>query len=190
MRNTHPLESTDSLPTSGAKFQSELHVVLVYENFEMGVEGKRIFDLIAKEAGGPDNAQLTVWRFDFFHSAELVHALSRQAEEADVIIVAPRDANQLPPQVKHWLESWPTHRRIEGGAVVAIFKPDEGIDARTSDAALLLWRAAERAGMNFFCRAADPKASVKRQVRTTPVTALLVSDHPAPAHERQWGVNE
>jgi len=146
--------------------------VLVYEDFEMGTEGKRVFDLLAKESGGEDAARLTVWRFDFFHTPQLTLALSRQAEEADVIIVAPRDPNCLPPQVKRWLEEWPPRRRRSTGALVSIF-PLNTASSRSSDAALLLWRAAERAGMEFFCRPGntpEERHSATRSASSAPPT--------------------
>ena len=133
-----------------------LKVVLVYEDFEMGTRGKHLFDLIAKEAGGAGAAQLMVWRFDSFHSAELTRAASRQAAAADVIIVAPRDPSHLPPPVQAWLEQWPLHRQLKPGALVAVFHPSVSSSVNFSDAALLLWRAAGRAQMDFICRKAGP----------------------------------
>lgn len=152
MKTGHHLEVAEALPTAFSGLQPQLKVVLVYEDFEMGVEGKRIFDLIAGEVGGIDAARLTVWRFDFFHSLELTDALSRQSEEADVIIVAPRDPHSLPPQVKRWLDHWSQHRKIASGALVSVFHPEAGPSVRGSNVALLLWRAANRAGMEFLCR--------------------------------------
>jgi hypothetical protein len=128
----------------------ELNVVLVYEAFQTGLQGKEVFDLIAKEAG--DNAaRLTVWRFDFFQSAEMTRAVTRQAEEADVIIVAPRNPDSLPPQVHAWLERWPLRRKAGSGALVALFERCAATAAKSSNVAFLLWRAAERAHMDYFC---------------------------------------
>jgi hypothetical protein len=130
----------------------ELKVALVYEDVEMGRQGKQVFDLIAREVGGQSAARLTVWRFDFLRSAELTGAVNRQAEEADVIIVAPRNPATLPAHVQAWLERWPLRRKQGTGALVALFDPSVDALANSSDAALLLWRAAERAGMEFFYR--------------------------------------
>ena len=140
----------------------ELKVVLVYEDVEMGQQGKQVFDLIAREAGGKSAARLTVWRFDFLRSAGLTLAVSRQAEEADVIIVAPRNPNALPPHVQAWLERWPLRRKHGTGALVALFDPNVNALANSSDAALLLWRAAERAGMEFFYRKHIPTGKKSR----------------------------
>lgn len=142
----------------------------------MGVQGKEAFDLIAKEAGGENAARLTVWRFDFFHSAALTDAVSRQAEEADVIIVAPRDPNHLPPQVKAWLEHWPTARRTETGMLIAVFHPSVAATAKSSNTALLLWRAASRAQMDFICRKATiPPAKAPKPEAKSPDSEAVPS---------------
>jgi len=177
---------------------SELHavaaqglfkVVLVYEDFEMATQGKAVYDLIAREAGGENAACLTVWRFDFFHSTELTRAVSRQAEEADVIIVAPRDPNALPPQVKTWLELWPQRRKQGLGALIAVFHPDAKTHARSSNVALLLWRAASRAGMDFFCRSGASNAIEHPITRTVSSEPFTITQTIRPPY-REWGVNE
>jgi hypothetical protein len=191
METAHEIELRENSPTAFSGFQPELNVVLVYEDFEMGMEGKKVFDMIAGEAGGADAARLTVWKFDFFHSPELTRALSLQAAEADVIIVAPRCANYLPPQVKNWLEEWPPRRRIPNGALVSLFHPEEAAASRTSEAALLLWRAAERAGMEFFCRTFSSKSDPAATTRSASSASYICDTKPSMVtHHRQWGVNE
>lgn len=197
MQTSFALQLDTMPPVAFSDHGSQLKVVLVYEDFEMGVQGKQVFDLLAKEAGEESAARLTVWRFDFFHSAELTQAVARQAEEADVIIVAPRDPDHLPPQVKAWLEQWPQLRKAETGALVAVFHPDvTDATARTSNAALLLWRAACRAQMDFICRkpgASTSGLNATESVTAAPPTAL---NHPItitynfPTPDSGWGINE
>ncbi len=188
MKNLRQLNLSEELPAAFSGFQPELKVVLVYEDYEMGIEGKWIFDRIVREVGEGDAARLTVWRFDFFYSPELTLALSRQAGEADVIIVAPRHPDRLPPQVHKWLENWPLHRRVASGAVVSVFHSAAGPVSRTSDAALSLWRAAERAGMDYFCRTGGYAAN--QPATQTANANSLVQPSSQMAHQRQWGVNE
>ncbi len=176
-----------------------LKVVLVYEDFEMGARGKNVFDLIAREAGGEGAAQLTVWRFDFFQSAELIHAVTCQTEVADVIIIAPREPNHLPSEVQSWIEQWPLRRKIKTGALVAVFHPEAGDYTKTSDAALLLWRAASRAGMEFFIHQVTPVTNRADATLSTNLTTRTVTPSPdavtfnafmLPDPRREWGLNE
>jgi hypothetical protein len=130
----------------------ELKVVVVYEEVQMGLQGKKISDLIAREAGRAA-AQLTVWRFDLIGSAGMTRAATRQAEEADVIIVAPRHPDTLPPQVCVWLDAWSAIRTPAHGALIALFDARTAVTSRRSTVAMLLRRAAHRAEMNyFFCK--------------------------------------
>lgn len=174
-----------------ARSGRELKVMLVYEDYGMGVQGKEIFDLIAKEAGGENAARLTVWRFDFFHPAELTRAVSRQAEEADVIIIAPRNPDILPPQVKAWLEQWPPRRKPGTGALIALFDPNVVGRAKSSDIALLLWRAAGRAGMDFFYRKPGmiEKTSDAAKIRAGAIS-LFAATNPVCALKQNWGLND
>jgi len=174
-----------------AKSGRELKVMLVYEDLGMGVQGKEIFDLIAKEAGGENAARLTVWRFDFFHSAELTRAVSRQAAEADVIIIAPRNPDILPPQVKAWLEQWPPRRKSGTGALIALFDPNVVGHAKSSDVALLLWRAAGRAEMDFFYRKPGMigRTSNAAKIRAGAIS-LFAATNPVCAIKQNWGLNE
>jgi hypothetical protein len=130
----------------------ELKAVVVYEEVRMGLQGKKISDLIARESGRT-TAELAVWHFDILGSPALPPAATRQAEEADVIIVAPRHPDTLPPQVCTWLESWPANRKPGHGALIALFDARTAVTSRRSSVARLLSRTAQRAEMNyFFCK--------------------------------------
>jgi hypothetical protein len=196
MQSPNEAPSNNTGRSAHADRSPQLNVVLVYEDLEMGVQGKGVFDLMAREAGGEGAARLTLWRFDFFTSAELTLAVSRQAEEADVIIIAPRNPHSLPPNVKSWLERWPQNRRREMGALVAVFHPAVSAIAESSNTALLLWRAASRAEMDFICR--TPTAHSANSVVSPAVTATTTtgSDPSAtftgdfPTGSTGWGLND
>ena len=158
MRSNLPIVSTDQPRTPPAERSSGFKVVLVYQDFEMGIRGKQFFNLIAKEAGMEREAQLTVWRFDFIWSESMAAELSLLAAEADVIIVAIRDLHCVPPQVRHWLERWTQGRKVPNGALVAVFDPEQGRHAKSSKVALLLRQAAQQSGMEFFCCVGDENA--------------------------------
>lgn len=156
MRTSRVSKAAKSHHRATSSSQPELKVTLVYEDIEMGLQGKRIFDLIAREAGGQSAARLSMWRFDFLGSPDLTSLVNRETEEADVIIIAPRDSTTLPAPVQSWLEHWPIRRQPGQGALIALFAPTSRPPGQSSDAALLLWRAAGRAGMEFLYRCGTP----------------------------------
>jgi hypothetical protein len=150
--------------------ERELKVVVVYEEFQMGLQGKKISDHIAREAGRSAPG-LTAWRFDRIRSAALTADATRQAEEADVIIVASRHPDTLPQQVCVWLEAWSANRKPGHGALIALFDARTAVTDRRSSVATLLRRAAQRAEMNyFFCKVPVPgKPAAKSQYRALPM---------------------
>lgn len=198
MQNARTIPLEEMPPVAFSSHEPQLQVVLVYEDLEMGRLGKNVFDQIAKEVGGEGAARLTVWRFDFFHAPELTHAVSRQAVAADVIIVAPRDPNHLPPQVRVWLEEWPAKRILESGALIAVFASDlPPPRAKSSNAALLLWRAACRAQMDFICRNGTPQGSNASTETTTAApspngfsNAITITHNFFPVPDSGWGLND
>jgi hypothetical protein len=147
-----------------------LRLMMVYEDFDMAVQAKKVCDLLAREAWVGDEVQLSVWRFDAIASGDPSNAAGPQAEQADVIVVAARDRDRLPAQVEDWLERWPAHRHAGQGALVEVFHPDAAKDGAASGVALLLWRAAARAGMDFFSGTPDwtVRLSSAPETRPTP----------------------
>lgn len=174
---------------------SPLRVVMVYEDFEMAVQARKVCDLIVEESGAGAEAQLSVWRFDSFCSGDVRNAVGRQADRADVIVVAPRDLDRLPAEVDAWLKRWSTHRPAEPGALVAVFHPKAAQEGAKSNVALLLWRAAARAGMDFFSGTPDWTVRGLSSAVETPPTPRLEFVPPVGTTRSQhcslgWGLDE
>ena len=173
-----------------------LRVVMVYEDFEMAVQARKVCDLIVEQSGVGAEVQLSVWRFDSFGSGDLRNAVGRQADQADVIVVAPRNLDRLPAEVDAWLRRWSTHRHAEPGAFVAVFHPEAAREGTASRVALRLWRAADRAGMDFFSGTPDWTVRGRSSAVETPPTPRLdfvrpVGTTPGSQHcSLGWGIDE
>jgi hypothetical protein len=172
-----------------------LRMMMVYEDFDMAVQAKKVCDLLAHEEWLGDEVQLSVWRFDAIASGDPSNAAGPQAEQADVIVVAARDLDRLPAQVEDWLERWPPHRKAGKGALVEVIHPDAAKDGATSSVALLLWRAAARAGMDFFSGTPDWTLRLSRAPGTPKTPRLdLVPPTDAALSRRYcslgWGIDE
>jgi hypothetical protein len=171
-------------------------MMMVYENFDMAVQAKQVCDLLAQEAGVGDEVQLSVWRFDVIASGDPSNAAGPQAEQADVIVLAARDLDRLPAQVEDWLERWPAHWHAGPGALVAVFHPDAAQDGATSSVALLLRRAASRAGMDFFSGTPDwtvRELSSAPETRSTPRLDFVPPAGTAVSRQYcslGWGIDE
>ena len=173
-----------------------LRVVVVYEDFEMAVQARKVCDLIVEESRVGAEVQLSVWRFDSFCSGDLRNAVGRQADQADVIVVAPRGLDRLPAEVDAWLKRWSTHRHAEPGALVAVFHPEAAQEGANSNVALRLWRAADRAGMDFFSGSPNWTArGLSSAVETPPAPRLDFVPPTVPTPGSQhcslgWGIDE
>ncbi len=198
MTISEPTPIAKTSKVNPAKF-SPLRSVMVYDDSEMAIRGKSAFDLYAKEMEEGEPGELSIWRFDMLDAPELHRAAVELAEAADMIIVATRDSRSLPDSVSTWLEHWPARRKSGAGAVVAVFDPATSAQAAASDVALLLWRAAERAGMDFFC-AAPARHTSPIQPHSAPVMVTQIGfDYSDPATatstwhghtSRHCGINE
>jgi hypothetical protein len=172
-----------------------LRLMMVYEDFDMAVQAKKVCDLLAHEAWVGDEVQLSVWRFDAIASRDPGNAAGPQAEQADVIVVAARDLDRLPAQVEDWLERWPAHRHAGQGALVEVFHPDAARDGATSSVALRLWQAAARAGMDFFSSTSDWTVRLSRAPGTPTTPRLDLVPPTDEALSRRycslgWGIDE
>src|SRR5262249_15367453 len=101
--------------------------------------------------------QFSMWRFPFFNSRALRNAAACQAEQADIIIVAPGNSSGgLAAPVTSWLEQWTGRRPPRPGALVAVFDPAAGQDHARSVVVRQLQTAARTTGMDFFSSALEP----------------------------------
>ena len=156
----------------------QFRVVLVYQDFEMALEGKELCDALEREAGAGE-AVLSVWPFHLLHEPELHLAAVRAAEQADVVIVAHRDTHSLPNPVKTWLIAWTARRSVAVGGLVVFLPSAAAAPARSSHVALELLEAAGRAGMDFFC--GTPQWVVAELVRRHAARPESQSDLSGPA---------
>jgi hypothetical protein len=131
--------------------EAELKVALVYEDFEMGVRGRQVVEHSVRQLRAPVTTRMSLWRFDLLQLVEFRSAASRHAEEADILIVAPRNPTQLPGPLTSWLEMEPRQQRPRPGVLVALFHPDHCRFVKSSNAALLLCQSAIRMNRDYLC---------------------------------------
>lgn len=169
--------------------------MMVYEDFDMAVQAKKVCDLLAHEARVGEALQISIWRFDAIASGDPSIAAGPQAEQADVIVVAARALDRLPAPMEDWLERWPVHRHAGPGALIEVFHPDAAKGGGTSSVALLLRRAAARAGMDFFNGTTDWTVRLAGSSETQPTPrfsfvppagAFFSSQH----YSLGWGIDE
>src|SRR4030095_883672 len=82
------LVSQNDAPDDGPRPQ----VLTAYEDLTMALRAMNVVALVAREAGHILESQFSMWRFDCFSSPGMREAAVRQAQRADIIVVAPRNS--------------------------------------------------------------------------------------------------
>src|SRR6185369_18035421 len=141
-------------------------VLMAYEDLNMALRATSVMALIAREAGDIVDIQFSMWRFDSFNSPDLRELGARHAQQADIIVVAPRNSRGgLSTPVTSWLDLWSGCRQCRPSALVAVFDPTEGQRHAKSVVGHQLRPVARSTGMDFFCGAPpqfDPVSAGRR----------------------------
>jgi hypothetical protein len=157
-------------------------VLMAYEDLNMALRAMNVLALVAREAREILEVQFSMWRFDYFKSHAMQEAAVRQAQQADIIVVAPKNSSGgLSDPVTSWLGQWTGRRHVGPGALVAVFDPATGPHLATSVVVRQLHAAAGLIGMDFFfsalrqfdpshvCRNEIPRATNSTRFDATPL---------------------
>lgn len=140
-------------------------VLLAYENFVTGLQGRQMCEWIAEKMAGEATLTVAMWRADLFTFPALARTAARQAADADIVIVAAHTRAALVPGLAAWLAEWAGARQAGPGALVAVFGPVAGAAPPDETGAAELRQAAARTGRAFFCAGApewrDPAPPVR-----------------------------
>jgi hypothetical protein len=183
-------------PSDSAGTDSGPRVLLAYEDFEIGLRAMDLFVSVSRQAGADAEAQVSLWRFDFFERSEWRDAAAVQAERADVIILSLRRYDDLPDRVRSWLEKGIKRRTLGHGALVAAFDSINSEKASESEVATYLQTLAKTSGMDFFCGGLGSVNGYASGI-AVPLAAAHSMFDGLPEYEplatgwgRQWGTNE
>jgi hypothetical protein len=124
-------------------------VLIVYEDFKTGKQAKQACDFLVANLSHEWQVTSQMWKFDVLSIPELREMAAKDAAIADLIIVSSRGDNELPSDVKGWIETW---RGYEGGAValLAIFESSPGCAGNAAATQAYLAGVAKRGQMEFF----------------------------------------
>jgi hypothetical protein len=124
-------------------------VVIVYEDFRTGKQAKRACDFLEENLSHEWRVTSQMWKFEVLSIPELREIAAKDAAMANLIIVSSRGDDELPADVKDWIEMW---RGYEDGAValVALFDhpPERAEHAHATHA--YLESVAKGGRMEFF----------------------------------------
>jgi hypothetical protein len=177
----------------------DFNVVIAYEDFESGKQAKATYDFLVENLAADCRFSNQMWKFDVLGIPKLREMAAKDAATADIVILACKGSNQLPDEVKAWIELW-LAEKSNAIALVALFdSPD--IDTDQVEATReYLSSVAKRGGMEFFIQPYNeplfkPKAEPRTSLRqTSPLdeealsTLAGITQHDLSFP--RWGINE
>jgi len=169
------------------------NVLIAYEDFDTGKNAKRTYDFLVEHLGDDCTFSSQMWKFDVLALPKLKEMAAHDAAEADIIIVSAHGTNDVPAEVKSWIEEW-LGQKPHAIALVGLFDPDAYLRNLPRS---YLADVAKRGGMEFFAqpgfwpgdekRSASGAADPERSGKTLSVLAEMVQRDKDVSH---WENNE
>lgn len=174
------------------KPNDDLRILIVYDDLPAGVRAKALVGCLSSQLDRRIDLQTTVWKFACLDHPKLQQALSTDASDSDVIIVA-SDA-ELPVRVRDWLDQCLSEKGDDPTALVAL--PDLGAPEETAPLCAALRQMADRRQVSFFCpQPPQPGPDARREyaaVQPSPERIPITwEEAPCPETDcREWGIND
>lgn len=193
------MQNTKAALTAG---QSDLanrpvfNVVLAYDEYAGGIRAKEFFDALVLDHGESFQFICHLWKFEVLREPRLFDAAARDAFEADMIVLALSENQELPAEVRRWIEHWLPSKQTASGALVALLGDQPGQAGGATSVGATLRQLAERANAQFFCKEIAwpsmdshfPVQITNAQLREEP---RQFASLPSPyAGQSRWGLNE
>jgi hypothetical protein len=189
--NLSPLESPES------DLNSTFNVVIAYQDFDTGKHAKKTYDFLVENLGQRCQFANQMWKFEVLSIPKLREMAARDAAMADIIMISCH-GNELPPEVKAWIELWVAEPNYPI-ALVALFDCADKQGTHTQEVRSYLASVARRGQMEFFAQPDDwpgsknPEADFKFQRGTTPDNQAISALAGAVQRDSSflhWGINE
>jgi hypothetical protein len=188
-------------------FLQPFNVLILYDTVHAGTSAMTTYQRLTQELGDEYSFNLKLWRCDMLDFPSQVHWATKEAAEADMVIVAWDNSPVALDVLKGWAWQWPdTTTNSPRRALVALYT-GAGIEKDTDgfDSCIGAFHAlAERTGMDLITQNDELANGPHTQsaANLEPVVASLLVETSIQAHEtvlaasatdqgvRHWGINE
>jgi hypothetical protein len=127
-----------------------LHVVIIYQNRTAGHRAKDFYERIVSAFDGACDFRLDLWNFQVLAMPQINKIAAKAAARADLVILSMCRKCRLPPEVKNWMETWPSLITDTNPAVAALVE-NHIIELRRNNWTLSYLRSiADRYGLSLF----------------------------------------
>jgi len=134
--------------------------LVLLATFEDSVTGKRVKDFcqgLSRNLGQRCQIIEHVWLFSTFRLRELQEIAAEEASASDLVILSVHQAEDLPDEVKSWIELWLSHKGARPAVLLALLDPaHEEVPGPTQ---AYLRDVARRGGMDFLVELSEEPTS-------------------------------
>ncbi len=141
---------------SGSKKRLPLDVLLVFDELAMGLAGMRLFHGVTAKLQGIIDTRLSLWKLSVLRVEELRTAALDDAAQADLVVLALRDAAGLAHLGQTWVADWLERRAGQPGALVLYADGPAAAPDRFTELRDYFSIVARLARMDFFSVATAP----------------------------------
>jgi hypothetical protein len=175
--------------------EERVSLAVIYDNLLAQRQAMEVCSRLVQQLGEEFEFDTDCWSFEQVSQAGIAEEAASHAADADILIVAVAEAEQLPNSLKLWIEMWLARKTDWDTALVALtgVTPEPG--TAPSAAQEYLKRIASEVGLSYFARQFNrPKelsisAMEALLERANTVTPLL-EDILRPPQAVRWGINE
>lgn len=172
-------------------------MVLAYDEDADGIRAKEFFDTLVLDHGELFQFICHLWKFEVLREPRLFDAAARDAAWADMIVLAIRQSQELPAEVRRWIEHWLPSKQADSGALVALLDGRRGHVGSATAVGPTLGQLTESVNVQVFCKEIDwPAMDSHFAVKITKPQLREESWRHAPlpspyaGQPRGWGLNE
>ena len=126
----------------------QLGLLVAFEDSITGTRVKEFCQGLSRDLGEHCRITEHVWLFSTLRLRELREIAAEEASAADLIIVSVHQAEQLPEEVKSWIDLWLRPMVRHPAVLLALLDPEE--ERAPNGVLAYLQEVANRGGMEFL----------------------------------------
>jgi hypothetical protein len=186
-----PLHS-DFSAANDAELKPTINFVIVSEDLPRGVLAKHLYDDLVDHMHQEMAFNYEVWPYRGLKDPHLRDLAARDATVADIVIFAVSGREDLPVEVKTWMQSW-LGLSDKRGALVMLSDQSNGSEEFTESIRSYLQDVARKGGLEFLANTASAEGhedSLIQNISFRERTPLTLSNRASIRPSPQWGLNE
>ncbi len=131
------------------------NVVIVYEDFVTGTRAMTVYDSLARSLANHYEFTNSAWKFEILRQASLKTIAVFDALEADLILISSHAGDELPDEVRAWIDLSLRQANQTNCALVLLLAETDEMIGRLAPAHSYLQEVADQYKLDFFSQAVD-----------------------------------